>query len=85
LIRPGGRPNGIGIGLAAVAGVLDLSANTAYMMSTQMGRIDIASVLASLYPAVTVLLAFFVNGEKISTLQRIGLVATIAATALIAL
>ncbi|MFZ9857128.1 MAG: EamA family transporter [Roseiflexaceae bacterium] len=85
LIRPGGRPNSVGVGLAAVAGLLDLLANTAYMMSTQMGRLDIASVLASLYPAVTVLLAFFINSEKINLLQRIGLVATIVATALIAL
>ena len=85
LIRRGGMPSAAGIGLAMAAGAFDLSANAAYMVSTQLGRLDVASVLASLYPAVTVLLAFFVNREPINTLQRIGLVTTLVATALIAL
>ena len=85
MIRRGGMPSAAGIGLAMAAGAFDLSANAAYMISTQLGRLDVASVLASLYPAVTVLLAFFVNREPINTLQRIGLVTTLVATALIAL
>ncbi len=85
LIRRGGIPSAAGVGLAMAAGAFDLSANAAYMISTQLGRLDIASVLASLYPAVTVLLAFFVNREPINTLQRVGLVTTLIATALIAL
>jgi drug/metabolite transporter (DMT)-like permease len=85
LLRPGSRPSASGIGLAMLAGVLDLTANAAYMLSTQMGRIDIASVLSSLYPAVTVLLARFINHERISPLQQVGLVLTLVATALIAL
>jgi drug/metabolite transporter (DMT)-like permease len=72
-----------GVGLAIAAGTFDLSANAAYMVATQHGRLDIASMLASLYPAITVLLAFFVNGEKINTLQRWGLVATVIASVLI--
>jgi drug/metabolite transporter (DMT)-like permease len=55
------------------------------MLATQLGRIDIASVLASLYPAITVLLALFINGETITPLQRWGLATTLIATALIAL
>lgn len=85
LWRPGGRPNALGFGFAILAGAFDLSANAAYMVATQLGRIDIASVLASLYPAITVLLAAFINREHITTLQRWGLITTLIATALIAL
>lgn len=83
LTRPRTTPSAVGVGLAIAAGTFDLSANAAYMVSTQLGRLDIASMLASLYPAITVLLAFFVNGEKLNTLQRWGLIATIIASALI--
>lgn len=85
LIRPGGRPNRIGFGLAIIAGVFDVAATNLYVLATQTGRLDLASVLASLYPAVTVLLARFISHEPISLLQRIGLVATLIATTLIAL
>jgi len=85
LWRPGGRPNALGFGFAILAGAFDLSANAAYMVATQLGRIDIASVLASLYPAITVLLAAFINREHITALQRWGLITTLIATALIAL
>ncbi len=84
LFRPGSKPSGTGVALAIMAGTFDLIANAAYMISTQLGRLDIASMLASLYPAVTVILAFFLNGEKLSPLQRWGLVTTIIASALIA-
>ena len=84
LIRPGGRTSATGIGLAIVAGGFDIAAGMWYILATQSGRLDIAGVLASLYPGVTVLLAFFINREQISVLQRWGLVATLIATALIA-
>ena len=85
LIRRGGVPSIAGVGLAMTAGAFDLSANAAYMIATQLGRLDVASVLSSLYPAVTVLLAFFINREPFTRMQRIGLVTTLVATALIAL
>jgi len=84
LIRPGGRTSAAGIGLAIVAGGFDIAAGMWYILATQSGRLDIAGVLASLYPGVTVLLAYFINREQISIPQRWGLVATIIATALIA-
>ena len=84
LIRPGGRTSAAGIGLAIVAGGFDIAAGMWYILATQSGRLDIAGVLASLYPGVTVLLAYFINREPISMPQRWGLVATIIATALIA-
>lgn len=84
VVRPGQRPSRLGVGLAIAAGIFDLTANAAYMISTQLGRLDVASMLASLYPAVTVVLAFFINGEKLNTLQRWGLITTLIASALIA-
>jgi drug/metabolite transporter (DMT)-like permease len=85
LIRPGGRPNTLGFILAIVAGLFDVAATSLYVLATQTGRLDLASVLASLYPAVTVLLARFISHEPLTRMQRIGLVATLIATTLIAL
>lgn len=85
LLRPAPRPSRDGVGLALLAGMCDVGAGGAFMVAALAGRIDIAGVLASLYPAVTVLLAFFINHERIMPPQRWGLVLTIMATALIAL
>ena len=85
IARPGGQPSWAGVGLAVVACVFDIGAAVMFFLAARYGRLDVASVLASLYPAVTVLLAATLLRERISVVQRWGLALTLAATLLIAL
>jgi len=55
------------------AGVLDASANVCYVLATRAGLFGLAVVLTSLYPGVTVLLARFVLGERMSPARWAGL------------
>jgi uncharacterized membrane protein len=44
-----------------------------FLLATRHGLLSLASVLTSLYPATTVLLAVLLLREHTSTVQRIGL------------
>jgi uncharacterized membrane protein len=65
------------------AGLLSGAANLLFLASTAHGQLAIVAVLAALYPAVTVLLARTVLGERWSRLQAAGLVAAAAAIVLV--
>lgn len=70
--------------LGAVAGVLAGIATICFQLAVQSGMLTIAGVLASLYPAVTVLLAAAVLHERIQGSQGIGLALGVTAVMLIA-
>jgi drug/metabolite transporter (DMT)-like permease len=57
----------------AFVGVADVGANIAVLPAIQTGSLAITTVLASLYPAFTVLAAIFVLREKPTLQQSIGI------------
>ncbi|GAB3609054.1 DMT family transporter [Humibacter ginsengiterrae] len=71
--------------LPAIAGVLGGLAAFSYLSATGLGELVIVAVLTSMYPAVTVLLARFVLGERWSRIQAAGLVLSAASVAAVAL
>jgi uncharacterized membrane protein len=69
-----------------LAGVGDMAANALFLVATQVGgSLAITGVLASLYPASTVVLAQVVLRERLAGVQRAGLAVAAAAVVLIAL
>ena len=78
-----GRPSGSTVVLAVVAGSLSGAAASAYFLATHDGLLSVVAVLASLYPAVTVVLAALVLREAIGRWQLAGLAAAGVAIALI--
>ena len=66
-----------------LSGVLDSGANALFIAATRHGRLDVAAVLSSLYPASTVILARVLLKERISAMQSVGIVGALAAVALI--
>ncbi len=81
-----GRVTGVRPHLAALAavGLLDTGGNTLFAAaSSSHGLLSVVSVLASLYPAVTVLLARLVLGERVERSQELGVLVTLAGVILI--
>jgi drug/metabolite transporter (DMT)-like permease len=77
----GVRPH---LAVLAVVGLLDTGGNTLFAAASEShGLLSVVSVLASLYPVVTVLLARFVLGERVERTQELGIVVTLAGVVLI--
>ncbi len=70
---------------APLSGILDMTGSVLYLVAQQHLRVDVAAVLASLYPAATLLLSATLLRERLSRLQWVGAAACILAAALIAL
>lgn len=72
------------LGLVALTGVFDTMANIGFLYATNRGDLAVASVLTSLYPISTVVLARLVLGERMTRLQGWGFIGALGATTLIA-
>lgn len=77
-------PRGRTVWGAVVMGPLGATAQGAFLYATHHGLLSIVSVISSLYPASTVLLASVLLREKIHGWQGIGLVLAAIAVALVA-
>jgi drug/metabolite transporter (DMT)-like permease len=71
------------LGLIAIAGIFDASGNTFYTIATRLGRLDIAAVLSSLYPASTIVLAAVLLKERTTRSQAAGMALAVVAVVLI--
>jgi drug/metabolite transporter (DMT)-like permease len=71
------------LAIAAAVGIGDTIGNVLFAASSHGGLISLTSVLASLYPVVTVLLAASVLHERVAPLQRAGIVLTLGGVVLI--
>lgn len=79
IVRVDELPRLVGIGL------LDLGAATTFSLATTEGLLGIVSVLASLPPLITVIMARIVLKERVRRSQRVGVVLTLLGVPLIAL
>lgn len=70
-------------GLLAI-GCGDLAANALFAVASSRGAVSIASVLASLYPVVTAVLARVVLDERLRRVQLVGVVLAVGGAVLIA-
>jgi drug/metabolite transporter (DMT)-like permease len=68
----GARPRGSQWLFPISIGFFDVGANITFAAAAQHGELAITSVVSSLYPVTTVILAFFFLHERLAISQRIG-------------
>lgn len=76
-------PTGVPLRLALVAGLSDTAANVAMLLALRGSELSLASVLISLFPAVTVVLAIVVLRERVHRGQVVGMAMAAVAVAMI--
>ncbi len=84
LLRAGWVPRSRSAAAGAATGALGALATGAFLLASQQGPLTVTSVLASLYPAVTVVLAATVLRERVHRTQAVGLVLCGVAVAFVA-
>ncbi|WP_260744504.1 DMT family transporter [Mycobacterium sp. SMC-2] len=77
-------PRGKPLTLAWAVALLDICANVTMLLALQTWLLSLASILISLYPAATVVLAMLVLRERLSRWQGFGMVMTMGSVAMIA-
>src|ERR1700751_4421736 len=78
-------PFGKALVLAMLTGVFDTSGNLLYLLASLAGRLDVAAVLSSLYPAGTMLLAAWLLKERATRTQAAGMALALVAVVLISI
>ncbi|HTS96419.1 MAG TPA: DMT family transporter [Streptosporangiaceae bacterium] len=77
-------PEARGWWLAALTGLTGAPATVLYFLATHHGLLAITAVITSLYPAVTIMLARVLLGERLTAVRLTGLLLAAASVALIA-
>jgi drug/metabolite transporter (DMT)-like permease len=70
--------------LAVAAALLDTCANITMLLAIQKWMLSLASILISLYPATTVILAIIVLRERVTRWQALGMILAAASVSMIA-
>jgi drug/metabolite transporter (DMT)-like permease len=83
-VRATRRPTKAEMGIMAGVGILDNSANVMFAFAAREGLLTLVSVLGSLYPVATVLLARWFLHERLARWQVAGVAAAFVGVALIA-
>jgi drug/metabolite transporter (DMT)-like permease len=81
--RPSLAVEPIQVPVLALIGIGDMLGNLLFAAASTSGLVSITSVLASLYPSVTVVLARLVLKERVARSQEAGIALTLAGVALI--
>ena len=85
LLRKGTLPPKRNYPIVCLSGIFDTGGYTFYALAANTGRLDTAAVLASMYPATTVILAWLLLKERLSGRQWGGVIAALTAIILIAI
>ena len=67
----------------ALIGATDAGANVLFAIAASLGLLSVVSVLGSMYPVVTVILAWWIHHERLAPIQYIGIVATLSGIVMI--
>lgn len=83
----GARPSGhrASLYLAMLVGAIDMTSNGLYLAAARGGLLSVVAVVASLYPASTVLLAALIDKERIARWQAVGMALAVVAVVLVTL
>lgn len=73
------------LGVVALSGVLDMTANVLFLYAVREGLLALGSVISAMYPASTLVLARTFLGERLQRIQSAGLGLAAVAVALVAL
>jgi uncharacterized membrane protein len=73
------------LALAGLSGILDAGGNLCYTAAALAGRLDVAAVLSSLYPATTIVLAMWLLRERVERSQTVGMLLALGAVVLISI
>jgi len=77
-------PSGRDRGLAVSGGLFDVSATALVGLALAGGALSIVAVLSSLYPVVTIFLAFLILRERLRPVQALGALLALSGVILIA-